>query len=209
MLHSKEFDAKKNQILDSSEHLFITKGYEPTTVNAILKEVGIAKGTFYYYFNSKEEVMDTVITRIINSEMEFVNKIIADQKLTAIEKLITALFRKPQLDSQKNMIENLNNSNNALMKQRAMQRTLEIGGPVYEKIIVEGNKTKEFSSEHPLEDIQFLLAGMQTIYDISTLENSKIQVNIEAILDTMIKVLNIDPSKISKEEIMRLIIQTV
>ena len=63
---SKKHDIRLNEILDISENLFATKGYEKTTVNDILDGVGIGKGTFYHYFKSKAEVMDAVIMRMAN-----------------------------------------------------------------------------------------------------------------------------------------------
>ena len=51
--------------MDKAESLFEVKGYNKTTVNDILREVNIAKGTFYYYFKSKEEVLDAVIDRYL------------------------------------------------------------------------------------------------------------------------------------------------
>ncbi|MDO1604693.1 TetR/AcrR family transcriptional regulator [Lactobacillus sp. YT155] len=210
-MHTKEFDEKKKQILDISEFLFFTKGYEVTSVNTILKELGIAKGTFYYYFDSKEEVMDSVITRIINSELKFVTEeIINNKDMTAVEKLIAALFRRPPVfGSQKEVVEKLYDVNNALMKQRAMQNSLELSCPVYAEIIIEGNEKGEFSSDHPLEDIQFLIAGMQTVYDISSLKDSKVQLNIDSVIDTMIKVLNIDETKVNRTSLKALVVQKV
>ena len=46
MSHTKDFDIKRNAILDCAEQLFTVRGYEVTTVNTILKEVGIGQGTF-------------------------------------------------------------------------------------------------------------------------------------------------------------------
>lgn len=207
-MHTKEFDEKKKQILDISELLFFTKGYEVTSVNTILKELGIAKGTFYYYFDSKEEVMDSVITRIINNELKFVTEeVINNKNMTAVEKLIAALFRRPPVfGSQKEVVEKLYNVNNALMKQRAMQNSLELSCPVYAEIIIEGNENGEFSSKHPLEDIQFLIAGMQTIYDVGSLKGSTINLNIDSILDIMFKVLVIDETKINRAELKELVL---
>jgi len=51
----KEYDERRNEIIDTAKKLFITKGYNKSSVNDILNEIGIAKGTFYYYFASKEE----------------------------------------------------------------------------------------------------------------------------------------------------------
>ena len=60
----KEAEERRNEILDAAERLFSGKGYNHTTINHILDEVQIAKGTFYYYFKSKEEVMDAIIDRV-------------------------------------------------------------------------------------------------------------------------------------------------
>ncbi|WP_312609309.1 TetR/AcrR family transcriptional regulator, partial [Mammaliicoccus sciuri] len=62
-------EERKNDILNAAEALFSTKGYQKTTIIDILKAVGIAKGTFYYYFASKEEVMDAIIDRIIKEDI--------------------------------------------------------------------------------------------------------------------------------------------
>lgn len=67
---SKEHDVRRNEILDKAESLFEVKGYNKTTVNDILREVNIAKGTFYYYFKSKEEVLDAVIDRYLEIALE-------------------------------------------------------------------------------------------------------------------------------------------
>ena len=62
---SKEHDVRRNEILDKAAGLFEERGYNNTTVNDILREVNIAKGTFYYYFKSKEEVLDAIIDRYL------------------------------------------------------------------------------------------------------------------------------------------------
>ena len=50
MRQVKDHYERKNEIIDVAEVLFYSKGYESCTINDILKEVGIAKGTFYHYF---------------------------------------------------------------------------------------------------------------------------------------------------------------
>ena len=61
-----------NEILDAAEQLFFEKGYDRTTVKDIAKVMGVAQGTMYYYFKSKEEVLKGVIDRkadLVLSEM--------------------------------------------------------------------------------------------------------------------------------------------
>lgn len=207
MSHSQEFDLKRTEILNFATDLFMTKGYEPTTVNMILKAIGIAKGTFYYYFDSKEALMDAVIMRVIDAEIKHAEAIMARKEMAPIEKLITALFAKPKSEDKKVIVAQLHQPHNALMKQRAMQRTLELLCPIYEQMIIEGNQAGDFSSPAPLSDIQFLVAGMQTLYDLSGLQDSKIEVTMPAVLTTLFCVLGIDENKITQDQVATLVMQ--
>ena len=63
----KEAEERKNEILDVAGKLFGEKGYDATSTNDILKEIGIAKGTLYYHFKSKEDILDAMIERITDS----------------------------------------------------------------------------------------------------------------------------------------------
>lgn len=52
---------RRSEILDVAQRLFYLKGYDQTSVQDIITEIGIAKGTFYHYFNSKLELLDAII----------------------------------------------------------------------------------------------------------------------------------------------------
>ena len=51
----KEYEERRKEILETAERLFLTKGYTKTTVNDILKEIGIAKGRFIIILNRKKK----------------------------------------------------------------------------------------------------------------------------------------------------------
>lgn len=52
----------KRKIFEASMKLFAEKGYEGTSIEEITSEVGVAKGTLYYHFTSKEEIFDFLIS---------------------------------------------------------------------------------------------------------------------------------------------------
>ena len=56
-----------NEILDTAERLFGTKGFDGTSTTDILNEIGIARGTLYYHFKSKEDILDAMIERMTGS----------------------------------------------------------------------------------------------------------------------------------------------
>ena len=66
----KEAAIRKNEILDAAERLFVIKGFDATSTNDILTEVGIARGTLYYHFKSKEDILNAMIERITEGLLE-------------------------------------------------------------------------------------------------------------------------------------------
>lgn len=56
-------NGKKEKIVDAAMKLFFEHGYDGTSVRMIQKEVGNEPGLFYYYFKSKDEVLDAVLDR--------------------------------------------------------------------------------------------------------------------------------------------------
>lgn len=59
----------REKIVDAAWKLFREQGYGDTTINDILKEAGISKGTFYYYFRSKDDLLST-LSEILDREYE-------------------------------------------------------------------------------------------------------------------------------------------
>lgn len=50
-------EATKEMILKNAEELFSEKGYDKTTINEIVEKSNLAKGTFYYHFETKEDLI--------------------------------------------------------------------------------------------------------------------------------------------------------
>ena len=190
----KEHDERRNEIIATAEEFFLTKGFNKTTVNDILKRIGIAKGTFYHYFVSKEEVLDAVIGQIIDQEI-IRAKEIQESNGTALEKLITFLSQNDSEDTHKEeIVDKFQMPENALMKQRALEGTINQVCPVLAKIIEEGKQRGEFETDYPLESIQFLVAGLQTMFDnLKNLSQEVIQNRVIAATDLFFKSLAINP----------------
>ncbi len=51
----------KRKIFETSMKLFAKKGYEATSIEEITATVGVAKGTLYYHFSSKEEIFNFLV----------------------------------------------------------------------------------------------------------------------------------------------------
>lgn len=62
----------RQKIVEAAMSLFEFHGYEATTVQMIADRAGVAKGTFFNYFNSKEDLIMDLQSRVIIQEMESV-----------------------------------------------------------------------------------------------------------------------------------------
>ncbi|GAB6066160.1 TetR/AcrR family transcriptional regulator [Aquifex pyrophilus] len=60
----------KERILLSAKRLFSEKGYYGTSVEEIVRDAGLSKGAFYFYFKSKEDVFKELIEKIHGEIME-------------------------------------------------------------------------------------------------------------------------------------------
>lgn len=163
----KDPEERKAEILDTAEMLFITKGYNQTTIQDILNEVGIAKGTFYYYYKSKEEVMDAIIMRIVSADVSAAKKIANNPHLPAIEKLFQILLiQKPQNGGGKEkMIEQFHHPSNAEMHQKSLKQSILHITPVLSQVIQQGIEENVMATEYPHETMEFLIASAQVIFD--------------------------------------------
>ncbi|MED3025985.1 MULTISPECIES: TetR/AcrR family transcriptional regulator [Bacillus cereus group] len=163
----KEYEERRKEILETAERLFITKGYTKTTVNDILKEIGIAKGTFYHYFKSKEEVMDEIIMRIIKDDVAKAKVIVSNPNIPVLEKLFRVLMEQSPKsgDVKDKMIEQFHQPNNAEMHQKSIVQSIIHLSPVLAEILEQGIDEGVFSTPYPQETIELLLSSAQVIFD--------------------------------------------
>ncbi|AXO98490.1 TetR/AcrR family transcriptional regulator [Bacillus anthracis] len=163
----KEYEERRKEILETAERLFVTKGYTKTTVNDILKEIGIAKGTFYHYFKSKEEVMDEIIMRVIKEDVAKAKVIVSNPNIPVLEKLFRVLMEQSPKsgDIKDKMIEQFHQPNNAEMHQKSLVQSIIHLSPVLTEILEQGIEEGIFSTSYPQETIELLLSSAQVIFD--------------------------------------------
>jgi len=163
---TKKPEERKLEIMDAAAMLFTTKGYVKTTINDILLEVGIAKGTFYYHFQSKEEVMDAIVMKFINQGVAAAEHIAKDTTLNAHEKLFRILgAQSHETDQKGDMIEQLHQINNAEMHQKSLVETILRLTPIITAVVEQGIREGIYNTRSPREVVEFLLVSSQFLLD--------------------------------------------
>ena len=162
----KEAEVRRNEILDAAQKLFIEKGFDGTSTNDILKAVGIARGTLYYHFHSKEQIMDALVERINDKLLERARKVAKDQQFSIEERLFLCV-KALHLDEEGSemLIEHIHRPQNALMQQK--MQTLLVKGvtPILGSLIKEGIEKGSFDTAYPFEAMEIALIYMHALID--------------------------------------------
>lgn len=80
-------EVTKNALLEAGAQIMIEKGYTNTGIQEVLETTGVPKGSFYYYFDSKEDFALQVIDYSDANYAEYLKKYFEDKTLSPIERL--------------------------------------------------------------------------------------------------------------------------
>ncbi|WP_088040997.1 TetR/AcrR family transcriptional regulator [Bacillus sp. EAC] len=78
----------KEKITEHAIHLFDKKGFTVTSIQDIVESIGVTKGTFYYYFSSKEELLKEIHLRYIDDLLSKQEVILYDDSKSFKDKLL-------------------------------------------------------------------------------------------------------------------------
>jgi len=160
----KEADERKSEILDAAEALFSEKGYDETSISDIIEKVGVARGTVYYHFKSKEDVLNAIIERLSVRLLTAGREIAADKSAPVLERLFKTLMAMKAVDSAE-IIDQMHKPQNALMHQKSHKAMLEDIPPILTEIVEEGIREKLFDTPYPYESVEMVVAHVNTVFD--------------------------------------------
>jgi AcrR family transcriptional regulator len=169
---TKEYDERKQEIIDKSGVLFGRKGYEKTTVADIVRAVDIAKGTFYHYFKTKEEVLDALVNQKIDRIVHSAQLIADNNELKVKEKLFMIILGSDEETAveaermeDKDLKEALHSVVNEKLHLRSVIVTITKLAPVLTQVIEQGVEEGIFNTEYPLETMELLLVSSSFLFD--------------------------------------------
>lgn len=124
----KEAEERKNEILDAVERLFAAKGFDGTSTSEILEAVGIARGTLYYHFKSKEEILDAMVSRMTLRFVEQAEVVAAQKNVPVLQRFVMMMFSLNVGGDSfgQELLRQIYKPQNALMHQK-MEKTLLCG----------------------------------------------------------------------------------
>lgn len=159
MSRNKYSEQTVEKIISISMKLFIEKGYENTSIQEIINNLGMSKGAIYHHFKSKEEIIIAVL-EVSNKTLLFnVSPIIKSDCLTAIEKLRKVMLYCINSKHQIRVTEFIPSflQSPKFLAMKIASDYIETAPKIFEPLIRSGMEDGTIQTEFPKELSQILL----------------------------------------------------
>lgn len=156
---SKDPVVRMNEFLDTAENLFYSKGYDETAVSDIVKEVGVAQGTFYIYFQSKEAVLEALVNRHLLKVFNKTEEIVTSDRIPSnkFELLVYSIFNSLRKDDGW-IFDFLYDKKHLHIVDKFIRQADVTFAPLIKRVIEEGNQQGSFKASHTDEVLDFVNA---------------------------------------------------
>ena len=159
-------EERRAEIVETADRLFRQHGYAKCSVEMIIREIGVAKGTFYYYFKSKPDILEAIVDKTLSQIVETARGVANEPSLTAMQKM-EALLGNSHIGGVDSLdvAEMLHLPENRELHELTNIQTVLQLSPILAQIVEQGIGERVFDVEKPLETIQFLFTGAQFLTD--------------------------------------------
>ena len=159
-------EERRAEIVETADRLFRTHGYAKCSVEMIIREIGVAKGTFYYYVKSKPDILVAIVDKTLSQIVEMAKNVADEPSLSAMQKMEVLLENSHIGDDDSLEVAEMLHlpENRELHELTNIQMVLQLS-PILARIVEHGIGEGVFDVERPFETIQFLFTGAQFLTD--------------------------------------------
>lgn len=184
MDENKEREDRRNEFIDAAEKLFRENGIMDTTVAAIVREVNVAKGLFYYYFKSKDDVIEAVSSKYSCEIKRTLQQVLTQSG--SFEEQLREFIRKT-IQSFRKLWANLDGRQKSIdltiLSARTMDEAKETARKELIKLLRRGNEMGAIHVAHP-EDTANAIIG--ALADVSRYTCRKVE-DIQTVITKIIR----------------------
>jgi len=158
--------AKRAELASVAAAVFADRGVANTAVSDIVKAAGVAQGTFYLYFDSKDEVVVAVVEQMVGEVVTMIEAAIARPGVSAVERfliLTDGLGGFSADPTAANLADFVHDPHNRSLHDRLTERLAERLASVVEQIVAQGVAEGDFDVPDTSAASWFVLAGLQSV----------------------------------------------
>jgi AcrR family transcriptional regulator len=145
---------RRAELIDCAQGLFLTRGYERTTINDVISATGVSKGAFYHHFRSKEELLEAIADRFAHESLGFIARLQAEPGRDALQRLNLLLalsrdWKREHIAELRAMFTTLLKPENAVLYHRIVGAVFAVLAPALAGIIAQGEAEGAFDAGDP------------------------------------------------------------
>lgn len=140
---------RRAELVDCAQRLFLSKGYERTTINDVIGATGLSKGAFYHHFHAKEDLLEAIAERFAQQSVAYATDVQEDASLNGLQRLNTLLamgreWKEEHLPQLRAMFTSILRPENAMLYQRIVNAVFLAMAPMLAAIIETGKREGVF-----------------------------------------------------------------
>lgn len=158
---------RRAALVAAARRQFMEKGIAGTAVSDIVHEAGVAQGTFYLYFPTKDAVVNAVMEEIADEMVATISSVAQEPGMRAAEKL-TLMGRRlvANLRAERNVLDHIHRAEHEQVHDRLVKTSLRRLAPVVAGVIRQGVEEGDFHVTSPDAAAPLALAATMGMDDI-------------------------------------------
>ena len=162
-------EARREQLVEAAASVFIQRGVAATSVDDIVREAGVAKGTFYLYFPTKDAVMTAVARAMVLRVADRIRAIAANPQRSPVDRLLAlpAVIGQVGGDaSQRDLIEIFHRPENRAIHDQVSEQSFHAVRPLLAEIISAGVESGQFHPIDPERAAAYVFSCFSSLHDV-------------------------------------------
>lgn len=162
-------DTRRQELVDATLAMCVARGVAATSVDGIARAAGVAKGTFYLYFSTKDDAFTAVAERMVIGVGERIETLANAPELSPIDRLLAfgrtlqEVGREPH---ERDLVEVFHRPENRALHDRISEHLVTRLTPSLTTIIADGVATRLFDPQDPRLAAAFVLATFTSLHHV-------------------------------------------
>lgn len=160
---------RRADLVEAALASFIAKGVNGASVDDIVGAAGVAKGTFYLYFDSKDSIVDAVAARMVDQVGDAVEAAAGASGLDPVARvrsLGASLAEVGRSPHELDLIEIFHRPENRAVHDRMADEIIIRLAPALERIVADGISDGSFRRQDPALAAAFVLGSYTRLHDV-------------------------------------------
>lgn len=160
---------RRAELVEAALSVFSTEGVATASVDDIVRAAGVAKGTFYLYFATKDDVVNAVAEQMVEGVADRIEAVAADPSRSPVERLLAfgaAIRQVGDEPHERDLIAVFHRPENRALHDRMGERALGRLAPAVAAIIADGIDRGEFVQQDPARAAAYVMACFGSLHEV-------------------------------------------